>query len=269
MIIDFHTHVFPDRIAAATIEKLESFTPHARAHTDGTLSGLVSSMKEAGVDYSVVLPVVTNPKQFDGINGFAAEHNVGNLIFFGGIHPDCDGLEERVDKIKSLGLRGIKLHPDYQSVFVDDERYIRIIRRALENDMFVTLHAGVDIGMPEPVHCPPELSARMLDAVDDLNRGEPRIIFAHLGGNAMADDVLKYLCGRNCVFDTGFSLISESPEKTVEIIRTHGAERILFATDSPWQGQAESVKFLSELPLTSEEKDKILGENAARLLGIK
>ncbi len=268
MIIDFHTHIFPDAIAAATIEKLESFTPEARANTDGTLSGLFASMEQGNIDYSVVLPVVTRPRQFDSINSFAAANNNGKLIYFGGIHPDCDELEQKVDHIAELGLRGIKLHPDYQSTFVDDERYIRIVRRALERGLFVTFHAGVDIGMPEIVHCPPERASRLLDAVDDLNKGEPRIVFAHLGGCGMLDGVMTRLVGRNCLFDTGFNLQSEPTERVVELIRAHGVDKILFATDSPWRDQRKSVDYLCALPLTDEEKRLILGENAARLLSL-
>ncbi len=268
MIVDFHTHIFPDAIAAATIEKLESFSPRAHAHTDGTLTGLLSSMEMGGVDYSVVLPVVTRPRQFDSINSFAAAHNSGKLIYFGGIHPECDELEEKVDRIAELGLRGIKLHPDYQATFADAERCVRIVRRALERGLFVVFHSGIDIGLPEIIHCTPERAAALLDAVDDLNQGEPRIVFAHLGACDMPDSVMKHLVGRNCLFDTAFSMQSEPAEKVVELIRAHGAERILFATDSPWRDQRGSVEYLNSLPLTDGEKRLILGENAARLLSL-
>ena len=267
-VIDFHTHVFPDKIAASTIEKLSSYTPRAVAHTDATLSGLVASMEEAKVDYSVIMPVLTAPHQFESVNRFAVEHNRGNIIYFGGIHPDCEDLEAKVDFIADLGLKGIKLQPAYQSTFVDDERYITIVRRALERGLFVTFHAGVDIGMPEPVHCTPERSVKLLEAVADLNRGEPRIIFAHLGGCDMPDEVLKHLCGKNCLFDTAFNLIYETDEHITSIIRAHGADKILFASDSPWQSQTECVTRLKSLPLTDEEKSMILGANAKKLLHI-
>ena len=224
-IIDFHTHIFPDKIAASVIQKLESYTPRAVAHTDGTLSGLLASMEDANVDCSVIMPVLTAPHQFDGVNRFAAEHNLGKIIYFGGIHPDCEDLEAKVDFIADLGLKGIKLHPDYQSTFVDDERYITIVRRALERGLLVTFHAGIDIGMPDPVYCTPERSAKLLDAVADLNQGEPKIIFAHLGGCDMPDEVLTHLCGKNCLFDTAFNLIYETDEHIMSIIRAHGAEK--------------------------------------------
>ncbi len=268
MVVDFHTHIFPDSIAAATVSRLESFSPRVHAHSDGTLAGLLSSMERGKIDYSVVLPVVTRPKQFDSINEFAAANNCGKLIYFGGIHPECDDLEAKVDRIAELGLRGIKLHPDYQSTFADDERYVRIVRRALERGLFVVFHSGVDVGLPEVIHCTPERGAALLDAVDDLNQGEPRIVFAHLGGCDMPESVMKHLVGRNCLFDTAFSMQSENPETVVKLVRAHGADRILFATDSPWRGQLESVEYLRALPLTENEKALILGGNSARLLSL-
>lgn len=267
-IIDFHTHIFPDKIAESVISKLSSYTPRAVAHTNGTLSGLIASMNAANVDYSVIMPVLTAPHQFESVNRFAAEHNRGNIIYFGGIHPDCEDLEAKVDAIADLGLKGIKLHPDYQSIFVDDDRYITIVRRALARGLLVTFHAGVDIGMPDPVHCAPERSAKLLDAVADLNTGEPKIIFAHLGGCDMPDEVMKHLCGKNCLFDTGFNIVYESEENIMNIIRAHGADKILFASDSPWQSQAECVSRINSLPLTDEEKSMILGGNARKLLRI-
>ncbi len=88
MIIDFHTHVFPDAIAQRTIAHLED-KGGMKAHIEGTLTGLKCSMKRAGIDYSVVLPVVTKPSQFESVNRYAAEINGKEGIFsFGGIHPD-------------------------------------------------------------------------------------------------------------------------------------------------------------------------------------
>ena len=116
MVIDFHTHIFPDTIASKTIAALEQ-TSGIEAATDGTLRGLLASMEMAGVDMSVVLPVVTKPSQFESINRYAKSVNEtysGKILSFGGIHPDCEDYKQKLDFIKELGLPGIKLHPDYQ-----------------------------------------------------------------------------------------------------------------------------------------------------------
>ncbi len=267
MLIDFHTHVFPDKIAASAISSLEA-RAHIKACTDGTVSGLLSLMDREGVNISVVLPVVTSPKQFDSVNRFSLEHSSERLVFFGGIHPDCEEPEKKIDELKEMGFRGIKLHPDYQNTFINDDKYIRIIRRALVHGMYITIHAGVDIGLPEPVHCPPELSAEMLEAVDDLNHGAPRIILAHMGGAEMPRDVLTHLCGKNVYLDTAYTIDKEDPELMKEIIRAHGADKILFATDAPWNSPKNCMAALEALGLSKIEKELILHINAEKMLNL-
>lgn len=269
MIIDFHTHIFPEKIASKTISVLEQ-KAGISAFTDGTLEGLKRSMQESGVDWSVVLPVVTKPSQFQTVNTYAAETNGKNGIFsFGGIHPDTENIEESLNFIKRLGLKGIKIHPDYQNCMIDDPRNIAILRYAISIGLFVVTHAGVDIGIPEPVHCPPEKAAAVLDT---LYKGKtdimPQLIFAHTGGWHCWDEVEQYLVGKPIYLDISFSMGMMADDQLVRIIRNHGAEKILFATDSPWSGQKESLAYFQTLPLTGREQDLILGENAARLLGL-
>ena len=150
MVIDFHTHVFPDKIASKTIEALERAASVAKAHTDGTLKGLLESMRLSGIDRSVILPVATRKGQFDTINRFALEINekYPNLLSFGGIHPDDDDIEGKTAYLKDKGFRGIKIHPDYTGVFIDDERYINIISSAARNGMLTVTHAGGKLKMP-------------------------------------------------------------------------------------------------------------------------
>lgn len=167
MIIDFHTHTFPDEIAERTIHKLEAAAGiHARVN--GTLAGLKTSMKQAGVDYSVILPVVTKPSQFDTINQCAAAMNGSDhIISFGGIHPNNTDIPDKLAYIRQLGLPGIKLHPDYQEVHINDERYLKLITAAVDLGLLVIIHAGIDVGLPEEVHCPPEEAVQMLCYVEE------------------------------------------------------------------------------------------------------
>lgn len=266
MYIDFHTHIFPDRIAEATIAHL-SKVGKTVPNTDGTAAGLRQSMVASGIDLSVVLPVVTKPSQFDSINAFAAEINHQNdrLISFGGIHPDNDDIEAKLDTIVSLGLKGIKLHPDYQGVFIDDERYIRIMKEAVKRDLLITIHAGIDIGLPDPVHCSPKRMAAALGCIgQDPQR--PRVILAHVGGWQCWDEVERLLVGQPVYFDISFALGQISDEQLLRIIRTHGADRILFATDSPWDSQHADRQYFESLPLSDAEHDAIAFGNAKALL---
>ncbi len=266
MIIDFHTHIFPDKIAKKTIEFLEA-EGNVKAYTDGTLEGLIRSMKENRIDISVVLPVMTKPEQFETVNRYAAEiTGRAGIISFGGIHPDADGYREKLDRIKELGLPGIKLHPDYQKTFIDDPKMVRIIDYAAEIGLIVLIHAGIDIGLPDPVHCPPSRSAQMLAGID---RPKAKIVLAHTGGYNQWDEVEEYLVGRNVLFDMSFSLGRITDDQFVRIVKNHGADRILFGSDSPWDGQGKTCEQLLKLDLTEEETGRILFRNALDLLGLR
>ncbi len=265
MIIDFHTHVFPEQMAEKTIKKME-LEGNVKAYTNGTLQELKYSMKESNIDISVLLPVATKPTQFESINRYAEEiSGREGIISFGGIHPDTEHYKEELQEIKRLGLPGIKLHPDYQATFIDDPRMVRIIQYAAELDLIVSIHAGLDIGLPDPIHCPPKRAANMLEQIDYINA---RIILAHMGGFHQWDLVEEYLVGKNVWFDTAYAFGSLQTEQFQRIIRNHGADRILFGTDSPWSGQKESIRCLSDMELTQEEIECIFWRNGAGLLGL-
>ena len=274
MIIDFHTHVYPDAMAERIMAALGN-VPGVQGHTDGTLDGLLSSMKRAGVDKSVILPVNTRKGQFDTITTFAQAINsrYDSLISFGGIHPDDDDPEEKLQYLKDSGFKGIKIHPDYTETFIDDERYIRIVTAAQELGLIVVTHAGKDPAY-DTIHCPPERARNLLDTIDDLTGfEEPFMIFAHLGGNRLLSDVETYLVGQNCYIDISCSFADlgnfsdATDEQIVRVIKNHGAEKILFATDSPWNDQNAYIERFKKLAgLSDREKALILGGNAERLL---
>ncbi len=265
MVIDFHTHIFPDKIAARTIEKLEE-VGGSKAFTDGTLAGLKKSMRDSAIDICVVLPVVTRPSQFDTVNSYAAKiTGKDGILSFGGIHPDSEDYREQLNIIKRMGLLGIKLHPDYQETYVDDPKMVQIIRYAAEIGLIVVLHAGIDIGLPEPVHCPPKRTAAMLRQIDNANA---KIILAHTGGYGQWDDVEEYIVAKNVYMDISYSLGIINKDQFIRIIRDHGADRILFASDSPWGGQRETLEQLKKVELTEEELDRILYRNAEEILGL-
>lgn len=266
MVIDFHTHIFPDKIAAGTIKKLADVCG-IEAATDGTLVGLKKSMNENNVDISVVLPVVTKPAQFDTVNTFAAEiTGKEGIISFGGIHPDTEDYRTKLDRIKEMGLLGIKLHPDYQETFIDEPKYVRLIQYATEIGLIVIIHAGLDIGLPDPIHCPPDRTAKMLSQIDNENA---RIVLAHMGGFDQWDEVEECLVGKNVWFDTGVCLGVIPDEQFARIVKNHGADRIVFATDSPWSDQKKSQEILKRQDLTEEELERILYRNAQELLGLE
>lgn len=282
MIVDFHTHTFPERIAAPTIQKLAHMS-HIKPFSDGSNSGLAASMAAAGVDYSVVLPVATNTRQVCHVNDSAAQVNDNyrktGIISFGCMHPDFPDWKEELARIANMGLKGIKLHPVYQDVDLDDLRYLRILDRCGELGLIVLTHAGLDIGIPGKVNCSPDMTLRALKQV-----GPVRMILAHMGGWRNWDQVEELLVDTDAYLDTSFTLGRMTPlgdgfygpselnmmeeEQFLRMVREFGADRLVFGTDSPWGGQAEDVARFRALPLTDEEKAAILGGNAQKLLGL-
>lgn len=260
MIIDFHTHMFPDKIAKGTIDFLAGVCKMP-PYTDGTYMGLKKETLESGVDLSVALPIVTKPAQFQSINTFASGYQEKPILSFGSIHPDSADYRAELRQIKDMGLKGIKLHPDYQEVYFNDIRYKRIVAYASELDLIISVHAGADPKCPNDIHCTPRMSAEVIWDTHPV-----KLVLAHMGGNEQWDDVEKYLVGKEVYFDTGVVLDKMSREQFLRIVRAHGADKILFATDSPWSGQKEFLQIIQEMPLTEEERIKILGENAKKLL---
>ena len=272
MIIDMHTHIFPDKIAKNAIKKL-SQKSGTTAFTDGTLNGLERSMKESGIDISVILPVATNSEQVKKINDVAAELNknlIGKIISLGSIHPDYENYSEELQRLKELDIKGIKIHPVYQDTDLDDIKYLRIFECAAKLDLIVVTHAGLDIGYPGVVRCSPKMARRVVDEI-----GNFKFVLAHMGGWQNWKEVPEYLADTNVYIDTAFTTgkIVErtdielmNAEQFIGMIKIFGSDRILFGTDSPWTSQSESMKFIKCLQITEEDKEKILGKNALNLL---
>ena len=267
MIIDFHTHVFPDKIAERTIKILEE-NSGGKAFTDGTAEGLVLAMNRANADVSVCLPVLTKPSQFESVARFAVEINEKyscgkrRLISFGGIHPLCDDIKGKMKFLKENGIKGVKIHPDYQDTFIDDDGYIEILKVAKDLDMIVITHAGVDDGyIGKPVKCPPERALKVIEKVN-----HPKFVLAHYGGHKQWDEVFDVLAGKNVYFDTAFTLHEISEVVFKKILDKHGDDKVLFATDCPWRDIADDVSILKSYKLEKDTEDKIFYKNALKLL---
>jgi hypothetical protein len=263
MVIDIHTHAFPDALAERAVTTLAAIA-QVPAYTDGTCVGLRDSQRAAGIDLSVIVPIATKPAQARAINAWAAEVNrrYADLLCFGSIHPAQQDWADEIARLAGDGIRGVKFHPDYQDFYVDELRLLPIYRALAQAGLIVLFHAGVDIGLPPPVHCPPLRLARVLDAVPELT-----VIASHMGGYAQWKDVKTHLLGRRLYFDTSYSLADLGAEQMMALIQGHGADRVLFGTDSPWTDQSVEARAIGNLPLTEVERTAILGGNACKLLG--
>lgn len=261
MIIDFHTHCFPDKIAKMAVEKLSFASGGLIPYTDGTLKGLKESMKESRTDISVVLSIATNATQQKKVNDFAAQINEeSGIIAFGSVFPDAEDAFYELERIKALGLKGVKLHPDYQGFFVDDEKMKPIYKKISSLGLITVFHAGFDYGFPPPYGATPDRMAKALSWFDSP------VIAAHWGGVNCSEDVLKYLCGSDVFFDTSFGYSMMPKYYAEKIIEKHGVDRILFGTDSPWHNAEMEKRLLNSLMLTKTDMEKITHINAEKLL---
>lgn len=277
MIIDFHCHTFPEKIAAYALRRMQAMS-HNAVFTDGTAAALKSSMASANVTHSVVLPVVTNPEKTSHINDLSiASNGIDGLIYFGGIHPDSENIRNELIRIHNAGIKGIKLHPLQQGTDIDDKRYLRILDCCGELGMIVVLHAGADPGFPGQERCTPKMIRSALDQV-----GPVQLIAAHMGSLMYWDSVPEYLFDTSACIDTSFALGAMAqtedhfyteeqlqlltPEAFCELIRIFGKERVFFGSDSPWNRQIYARKQIDELALDEETVSHIFYKNACRLL---
>ena len=266
-LIDFHTHIFPDKIAPAAVASLAEAGGTRPEGGTGTLDDLEGVALREGISLCVNLPVATRPDQSASINRFAREVNrrEGRVISFGAIHPDAAEPERELAELAEAGFRGIKLHPDYQGHYADDPAVIRVVKEAKRLGLHTVFHGGVDIAFPNDVHAAPERISRLLSA---LGEGEGKVIVAHIGGYSLWDDVERVLVGRDVFFDLSYGIDHLPPEQLLRIVTRHGADKILFGSDYPWRDPADIDRVLSKLPLSDEQFSLIRSGNAERLLGL-
>lgn len=267
MIIDFHTHIFPDKIAKTVIDGLAQRSGNI-PNTDGTVDGLINHMQSSGVDIAVTLPVVTKPSQFESITRFALSVNEAfidkktRLISFASIHPQCEDIRGKMKFIADNGFLGVKIHPEYQDMFIDDEGYVEILKCAKDYDLIVVTHAGVDEGYAGfPIRCPPE---RALKVIEKVNHN--KFVLGHYGANKQWEDVLKLLAGKDVYFDTAYMLKIINEPLFKEILAKHGEDRVLFATDCPWSNMKDDIARIKSFNLDASVYDKIFYLNAKKLL---
>lgn len=283
MVIDFHTHTFPDGISKKVTTHLGRNVAHIYPFTDGSLSGLLSSMRKSGVTYSVNLPVMTTPDQVEKINHkfvkMQDELLKQGIICFGGIHPDYEDYKTELRYLKDHGIKGIKLHPAYQNVDLDDIRMKRIIACASELDLITVIHAGIDIGIYDHNYSSVDHILNILKEI-----APRKFVLAHMGNWDRWEEVEMYLAGAPVWLDTAFSLgpITGHPESAdlpyanynlsnedfIRLVKKHGADKVLFATDSPWTDQGDYIRIMDLMPLSGGEKRMIMSENALSLLGM-
>lgn len=263
MLIDFHTHCFPDKIASRAVDKLSFASGGLEPHTDGTLLDLKKYMSINKVDISVVLNIATNASQQQNVNDFAAAVNENeDIVSFGSVYPWADDVFSELERIKALGLKGIKLHPDYQGFSADDEKMKPIYKKISSLGLITVFHAGFDYGFPPPYGATPQKMAKALSWF------ESPVIAAHWGGLSCNEDVLKYLAHTNVYIDTSFGYGTMPKYYAQKIMESFGTDRVFFGTDTPWHSVEMELKLLNSLGLSDEDMEKITCKNACAILKI-
>lgn len=263
MLIDFHTHIFPEKIAPKAIQNLSEKAGGTKPYYDGTKNGLLTYMRLNGVHKAVILNIATNPGQQRSVNDFAAAVNSGPLVAFGSVHPDAPDALDEIERICDLGLKGIKLHPDYQQFYGDDKKMTPIYEKIAKKGLILVFHSGVDIGLYPPVYMTPE---RLLNALKPLEGAA--VVAAHFGGYMMWEKALDLLGGSGLYFDTAYAVGRIPPNIARRVILGHGADKILFGSDLPWSHAEEEAGMLKTLGLTREQLDMVFYGNAKKLLKI-
>lgn len=264
MLIDFHTHAFPERIAERAMKKLSFEGGGLVPQTRGTAASLTEEMKKDGVDLSVVHAIATNPKQQHAVNDFAIELNRDPaFVAFGSVHPDAADALEELERIHAAGLKGVKLHPEYQGFYADDEKMKPIYRKISSLGLITLFHAGYDYGFPPPYHGMPEHLLRAKKWLDCP------VVAAHWGGADCALKVLDTLCGEDIYFDLSFGYGCMPKPLAQAILDKHGPEKLLFGSDMPWHRPEWELRLLTSLGLSEEDREKIRWQNAAKLLELE
>lgn len=261
-IIDTHCHVYPDKIADKAANATGVFYG-IPPHFNGSVGKLLERGEKAGISHYVVSSIATTPAQVHAINTFISsivEFDGNKFTGLGTLHQDTEDVESAVEEIISLGLKGIKLHPDIQHVKLNDERVLRFFEIIGER-----LPVLVHFGDKRYDNSNPKEAKPVLDAFPHV-----RFIGAHFGGWSIwkeaSYELYKY---DNLMVDCSSSLYATTPEEATELIRLYGAGRVMFGSDYPLFDPFEEVQRFNKLKLTEDETEKILYKNAEALYGIK
>ena len=262
-VFDFHVHLYPNHLAKKAVSHLTECFGNPPAF-DGTVGGLKRKLAETGFCGALNLPVATKPDQVASINVWAAANNRLPVLSLATVHPDTPNIPAVLAGAKAAGFKGVKLHPEYQAFALDDPRMEPAWQACADVGLFVFLHAGGERVFKPPFHSSPTTIAALLARHPRLT-----LVAAHLGGFQMWDESERTLIGKNLILDLSHTLFWMPDDQIVRMVKNHGADRVVFGTDGPWQEPAKVLDAFLRLPLTEAEQKNILWENAARLLNLQ
>ena len=268
-IIDSHVHLFPEKIAAAAVKATGEFYAGARAdyvsvpdHIEplpGTAEDLLERNARAGVARSVVFSTATRPHQVESVNTFiaalCAEHP--EFIGVGTMHVDYPDFDRELLRIRELGLRGVKLHPDIQRFDLDDERLLPMYDRMRAEGLFLIAHTGdYRYGYSSP-----RRMARLAKLFPEM-----RFIGAHFGGWSQWEEARETLCLPNVYVDTSSTIGYGGAAAARLAFAAFDPAHIFFGSDYPMCDPGEELERLRSLGLPEDILENVLGKNLERFL---
>ncbi len=261
MIIDAHTHVWPDKIAPLALGGNQ--VPGLVARGDGTVSGLTQDMARSGVELSCCLAIANEARHVDRVNEFAAGLRDETHFPFGTVHVDLS-VDENLASLRRHGIKAVKIHPLFQRYALDDPRLYEILE-AFGSEFAVITHVGEGGDAFTNSLSSPAMIRDIAHTFPDL-----RLMACHFGGYKLLDDAEEMLSGADVVLETSWppGLNSLRPERVQRFIRNHGAERIVYGSDWPMTSPAEEIRAIEALGLTDDETKLVLGGTLARVLDL-
>ncbi len=259
-IINAHCHIYPEKIASKAVKGIRDFYDLDMS-LNGKTDDLIKNGSRVGVVHYLVHSVATTPKQVSSINEFISyevKEHPDLFTGFGTLHPDSDDIEGDVDYLLDLGLKGVKLHPDFQLFALNEERAFKLGEAINNADIPVLIHCG-DFRYN---YSNPEQLKPFLERFPNMT-----VIGAHFAGWSMWEDATKELAGTpNLYVDLSSSLYALSPETALELIHAYGSDRVLWGTDYPMWDAVSEMEYFNKIDLTQKERSQILYENASKLL---
>lgn len=257
---DIHAHIFPEKIAAKAAQSIGEFYGTQPGHL-ASADNLAQKEQAAGVCRVAVSNSAVTETQVRSVNTFIAEACAAHTEFlgFGSLLPTMSGYCEELDYMQAYGLRGVKIHPDFQRIPLDLPTAIPLYREIARRGLPVLVHMGDD----RYDYSAPERLRNLTQKVPDLI-----VIAAHLGGYRAWRKSYEMPQRSGVYYDTSSSLMFLSPEEVHRMIDRFGIDRILFGSDFPmWTPQTEVQRLLEmDLRLTPAELERVFYGNFIRMM---
>ena len=260
-IIDAHAHIFPDKIAVKAAESIGHFYD-IPMYSDASSHSLLEKEEQIGSERILVCSSALSPAQVISINDFIAAECKAHpkFIGFGGMHKDFEDYDAELDRMKEMGIVGVKFHNDMQQYDIDDPKMYPIYKAMSDKGLKLLLHMGDD----RYDYSAPQRMAKIAQEFPELI-----ILASHFGGYHRWEDAYRNPKFENVFYDTSSSLPFIDRNTALRLIERFGEDHFFFGTDFPmWKPKTELERFLN-LKLGDESNEKILYKNFVRVFGLE